>query len=222
MIKLARSPRSFRKGRQMGSDVVTNRKTNGWRILALLVLIATVIMPSVLRAADDPLLMGVFPRRNAAETAKAFTPMANSSWRTPRPESEADHYQEFRILLESKRPTTIRHRALQPISLHPAQRRPTRSSRTSRNRQKHHRSCAIPRAQGQRHNFFVATGRAHNYVRRWRRRDDQLYRDSLSISATGLKKDDFKSLFAINPPLARRPYPGRAARAGDGDRICRR
>jgi phosphonate transport system substrate-binding protein len=28
------------------------------------------------KAADDPLLMGVFPRRNAAETSKLFTPMA--------------------------------------------------------------------------------------------------------------------------------------------------
>src|SRR5262249_25466732 len=29
------------------------------------------------QAADDPLVMGVFPRRNFAETAKQFTPMAN-------------------------------------------------------------------------------------------------------------------------------------------------
>ncbi len=47
------------------------------RIGPLLCLIATATLAPVIQAADDPLIMGVFPRRNAVETAKLFTPMAD-------------------------------------------------------------------------------------------------------------------------------------------------
>ena len=52
----------------------SNRKWG--RIVPLLMLLATAILAPVIQAADEPLIMGVFPRRNAAETAKLFTPMA--------------------------------------------------------------------------------------------------------------------------------------------------
>ena len=53
----------------------------GWnrqwrRIVPLLGLIAAATWAPVIQAAEDPLIMGVFPRRNAAETARLFTPMA--------------------------------------------------------------------------------------------------------------------------------------------------
>jgi phosphonate transport system substrate-binding protein len=47
------------------------------RIVPLLAFIAITAAAPVIQAADDPLVMGVFPRRNSAETAKLFTPMAN-------------------------------------------------------------------------------------------------------------------------------------------------
>jgi phosphonate transport system substrate-binding protein len=47
------------------------------RISAVLVLIATAMFAPIIQAADDPLVMGVFPRRNSAETAKLFRPMAD-------------------------------------------------------------------------------------------------------------------------------------------------
>jgi phosphonate transport system substrate-binding protein len=47
------------------------------RMVPLLCLIATAAVAPVLQAAEDPLIMGVFPRRNAAETAKLFTPLAD-------------------------------------------------------------------------------------------------------------------------------------------------
>ncbi len=47
-----------------------------WIPLLLGMLIATTWAP-VARAADDPLTLGVFPRRNAAETTRLFTPMAD-------------------------------------------------------------------------------------------------------------------------------------------------
>jgi len=52
-----------------------NRKWS--RIVALFWLIAAATFAPVVQAADDPLIMGVFPRRNAAETTKLFTPMAD-------------------------------------------------------------------------------------------------------------------------------------------------
>src|SRR5262245_12276305 len=47
------------------------------RISVLLLWIATAAFAPVIQAADDPLIMGVFPRRSSAETAKLFTPLAD-------------------------------------------------------------------------------------------------------------------------------------------------
>jgi phosphonate transport system substrate-binding protein len=47
------------------------------RIFSLLLVIAASALAPFVQAADDPLVMGVFPRRNFAETARLFTPMAD-------------------------------------------------------------------------------------------------------------------------------------------------
>jgi phosphonate transport system substrate-binding protein len=47
------------------------------RILSLLWLLAMTTAAPVIQATDDPLVMGVFPRRNATETTKLFTPLAD-------------------------------------------------------------------------------------------------------------------------------------------------
>jgi len=47
------------------------------RAAALIVLIVTGLAAPVLHAAEEPLTLGVFPRRSSAETAKLFTPMAD-------------------------------------------------------------------------------------------------------------------------------------------------
>jgi phosphonate transport system substrate-binding protein len=52
-----------------------NRKRG--RIVSLLWFVAAAAAAQVIQAAEDPLIMGVFPRRNSAETAKLFTPMAD-------------------------------------------------------------------------------------------------------------------------------------------------
>jgi phosphonate transport system substrate-binding protein len=46
------------------------------RIVAFLLALAAASFACPVQAADDPLTMGVFPRRNFAETVKLFTPMA--------------------------------------------------------------------------------------------------------------------------------------------------
>ena len=52
------------------------RWVRGSIVLLFWSIIIVAFAPAV-QAAEEPLSMGVFPRRNAAETAKAFTPMAN-------------------------------------------------------------------------------------------------------------------------------------------------
>lgn len=45
-------------------------------LLCLIPFLAWVTLPQFARAAEDPLLLGVFPRRSASETTKLFAPMA--------------------------------------------------------------------------------------------------------------------------------------------------
>jgi phosphonate transport system substrate-binding protein len=47
------------------------------RILLLLCLMAAAAMVPLAHAAEEPLVLGVFPRRNAAETTRMFTPLAD-------------------------------------------------------------------------------------------------------------------------------------------------
>ena len=52
-----------------------NRKWG--RIVPLLWLIATAVVAPVIQAAEDPLILGVFPRQKATETTTMYTPLAN-------------------------------------------------------------------------------------------------------------------------------------------------
>ena len=54
-----------------------NRAAAWRRAAGVLCLIAMVLVAPAAEAADDPLVLGVFPRRNASETTRLFTPMAN-------------------------------------------------------------------------------------------------------------------------------------------------
>lgn len=52
-------------------------KRNWRRFVLLLWLVAAGAVPSAANAADEPLIMGIFPRYKAAETTTMFTPLAN-------------------------------------------------------------------------------------------------------------------------------------------------
>lgn len=55
-----------------------SHRRHEWRpIIVLLLLAATTLWPTNVTAADEPLIMGVFPRRSIAETSKLFTPMSD-------------------------------------------------------------------------------------------------------------------------------------------------
>jgi len=47
------------------------------RIIPLLWLIVTAVVPSATQAAQDPLIMGIFPRNKATETTTMYTPLAS-------------------------------------------------------------------------------------------------------------------------------------------------
>jgi phosphonate transport system substrate-binding protein len=48
-----------------------------WRVVALFWLIGTVAVAPVIHAAENPLVVGIFPRHKAAETTTMYTPLAN-------------------------------------------------------------------------------------------------------------------------------------------------
>jgi len=67
---------AFKVELQMEIQSIRDWNRKWGRMGSLLWLIATATWAPVIQAAEDPLIMGVFPRRNSAETAKLFTPMA--------------------------------------------------------------------------------------------------------------------------------------------------
>jgi phosphonate transport system substrate-binding protein len=67
---------AFKMELRMDIQTIRERICRQGRMVSLLLLLAAATWAPVIQAADDPLIMGVFPRRNAAETAKLFTPMA--------------------------------------------------------------------------------------------------------------------------------------------------
>jgi len=62
----------------MSAVKATRDPNREWgRIVSLLWFVATAAVAPVIQAAEDPLIMGVFPRRSSAETANLYTPMAD-------------------------------------------------------------------------------------------------------------------------------------------------
>jgi phosphonate transport system substrate-binding protein len=68
---------AFKRELQFKFNSIAHWKHKWRSISTLLISIAMTIFAPVIQAADEPLIMGVFPRRNATETAKLFTPMAD-------------------------------------------------------------------------------------------------------------------------------------------------
>ena len=67
---------AFKVELQLDIQSIRDRIRKQGRMVSLLWLIAAATWAPVIQAAEDPLIMGVFPRRNAAETGRLFTPMA--------------------------------------------------------------------------------------------------------------------------------------------------
>src|SRR5262245_27380615 len=61
----------------MKIDLVTNRNRWRRRVAGLLPLIAAIVLAPLAHAADDALIVGVFPRLNASETTTRYAPLAD-------------------------------------------------------------------------------------------------------------------------------------------------
>lgn len=188
------------------------------RIFPLLWLIAAAIAAPVVPAADDSLIMGVFPRRNAAETTKLFTPMADylgeklgrkvklvtardfeSFWKgvTER-RYDIVHYNQYHYIRSAQNYQVITHIEEFGKSTIAGVLYVRKDSGIT----------ALAQLRGRTVLFGGGEDAMISYIT-----------NRYLMLQAGLKKDDFKSLFAVNPPnsiLALHRRQADAAGAGDG------
>jgi phosphonate transport system substrate-binding protein len=195
----------------------------GWnrqwrRIVPLLGLIAAATWAPIIQAADDPLIMGVFPRRNAAETTKLFTPMADylgeqlgrkvnlvtardfdSFWQgVTEQRYDVVHYNQYHYIRSAQNYQVIAH--IEEFG------KSTISGVIYA--RKDSGITALAQLRGRTVLFGGGEDAMISYIA-----------NRYLLLQAGLKKDDFKSLFAVNPPnsvLALHRRQSDAAGAGDG------
>lgn len=188
------------------------------RAVGLLCLSAMVLVTPVTEAAEDPLVLGVFPRRNASETTRLFTPMANylgerlgrkvqlvtardfeSFWKgVAEQRYDIVHYNQYHYIRSAHSYQVIAHIEEQGKSTIAGVIYVRKDSGIT----------SLHQLRGRTVLFGGGEDAMISYI-------TNLY---LMLQA-GLKNDDFKSLFAVNPPnsvigLHRRRAD--AAGAGDG------
>jgi len=188
------------------------------RIVLLLWLVAAAIMAPVVEAAEDPLIMGVFPRRNAAETTRMFTPLADylgerlgrkvnlitardfeSFWQgvTER-RYDIVHYNQYHYIRSAQNYQVIAHIEEFGKSTIAGVLYVRKDSGIT----------ALAQLRGKTVLFGGGEDAMVSYIT-----------NRYLLLQAGLKKDDFKSLFAVNPPnsvLALYRRQADAAGAGDG------
>jgi phosphonate transport system substrate-binding protein len=193
-----------------------NRK---WRrIIPLFGLIATAAVAPVIQAADDPLIMGVFPRRNSTDTAKLFTPMADylgkrlgrkvtlvtsknfdSFWKAVTEQRyDIVHYNQYHYIRSAQTYQVIAHIEESGKSTIAGALYVRKDSGITDLAQLRGRTVMFGGGEDAMISYI-----ASRYL----------------FLQAGLRKDDFKSLFAVNPPnaiLALNRRQSDAAGAGDG------
>lgn len=191
---------------------------NRWRIAFLLWLVLTG-MPPAIQAAEDPLRMGVFPRRNFTETAKGFAPMADylgarlgrkvelitsrnfeSFWKAVTEKRyDIAHYNQYHYIRSAQDYQVIAHIEELGKSTIAGVLYVTRDSGITSLAQLRGRTVIFGGGEDAMISYI-----ANRYL----------------LLQAGLKKDDFKSLFAVNPPNAILALSRRqAAAAGAGDAV---
>jgi phosphonate transport system substrate-binding protein len=188
------------------------------RLGPLLWLIAAATWAPVIQAADDPLIMGVFPRRNSAETAKLFTPMADylgerlgrkvtlvtsknfdSFWKAVTEQRyDIVHYNQYHYIRSAQTYQVIAHIEEFGKSTIAGALYVRKDSGITDLAQLRGRTVMFGGGEDAMISYI-----ASRYL----------------FLQAGLRKDDFKSLFAVNPPnaiLALNRRQSDAAGAGDG------
>jgi len=188
------------------------------RIVSLLWLVVTAAAAPAVEAAEEPLSMGVFPRRSYAETAKLFAPMADylgarlgrkvnlvtsrnfESFWTAVTEQRYDivHYNQYHYIRSARTYQVIAHiEELGKSTIAGALYVRKDSGITN-----------LAQLRGRAVIFGGGEDAMISYVA-----------NRYQFLQAGLRKDDFKSLFAVNPPnaiLALSRRQAAAAGAGDG------
>jgi phosphonate transport system substrate-binding protein len=209
---------TFRGKQPMGIQSTVDSNGKWRRIVSLLWLIASAIWAPVAQAADDPLVMGVFPRRNAAETTKLFTPMADhlgaqlgrsvklvtakdfeSFWQgVTEQRYDIVHYNQYHYIRSSQNYQVVAH--IEEIG------KSTISGVIFVRKDSGIKDLA--QLRGRTVLFGGGEDAMISYIT-----------NRFLLMQAGLKKDDFKSVFAVNPPnsiLALHRKQADAAGAGDG------
>lgn len=184
--------------------------------LALFIVAST--LASVIQAAEEPLILGVFPRRNAAETTKLFTPMADylgsklgrkvklvtakdfdSFWQgVTKQRYDIVHYNQYHYIRSAQSYQVIAH--IEELG------KSTISGVLYVRKDSGIKELA--QLRGKTVLFGGGEDAMISYIT-----------NRYLMLQAGLKKDDFKSLFAVNPPnsiLALHRRQADAAGAGDG------
>ena len=191
---------------------------NANRIIAALALIATAAASPALRAAEGPLIMGVFPRLKAAETMTRYAPMASylskqlgrevmlvtskdfeSFWQgVVERRYDIVHYNQYHYIRSAKAYRIVAHIEELGKSTIAGVIYVRKDSGITRLAQLRGRTVMFGGGEDAMISYI-----ANRYL----------------LLQAGLGKDDFKSLFAVNPPnavLALNRRQADAAGAGDG------
>jgi phosphonate transport system substrate-binding protein len=163
----------------------------------LLCLIATVVLPAA-QASDDPLILGVFPRFNASETVTRYAPLADHlSERTGRKVSlvTAKDFQAFSRGIEEQRYEIVQYNQYQYIRSAKSYQVIAHNKEFGKNTiagvlyvRKDSGITDLKQLRGRTVLFGGGEDAMIGYIA-------PMY---LLLQA-GLKKDDFKSTFAVNP-----------------------
>jgi phosphonate transport system substrate-binding protein len=203
---------------QMEIQTIGNWIRTSRRIVPLLWLIATAMFAPVIQAADEPLTMGVFPRRNAAETTKLFTPMANylgeQLRRTVRLVTARD-FESFWKGVTERRYDIVHYNQYHYI-------RSAQTYQVIAHIEEFGKSTIAGAVYVRKDSGITALAQLRGRTVLFGGGEDAMISyitNRYLMLQAGLKKDDFKSLFAVNPPNSILGLHSRqvdAAGAGDG------
>ena len=202
----------------MKRNVIEERRNGRPRAVALLVLLATLLLAPIAQAADDTLVLGVFPRRNAAETTRMFKPLADhlgeqlgrkivlvtardfeSFWQgvTAR-RYDIVHYNQLHYIRSAQHYEVIAHIEESGKSTIAGVIYVRKESGIT----------SLAQLRGRKVLFGGGEDAMISYIA-----------NRYLLQQAGLKKDDYQSLFAVNPPnsiVALHRQQADAAGAGDG------
>lgn len=202
----------------MGADFAAYSVRTWGRMFVLLLLFVTGVHAPVVQAEDEPLVMGVFPRRGSAETAKLFTPMAeylgerlgrkvklvtsrnfSSFWKDVTEQRfDIVHYNQLHYIRSAKNYQVVAHIEEWGKDTIAGVLYVRKDSGIS----------TLSQLRGRTIMFGGGEDAMISYIA-----------NCYLLLQSGLRRQDFKSLFAVNPPnaiLALSHHQADAAGAGDG------